>query len=111
MTEFKKTLKQGTPGAAAYPVITPKATPAPMPAVIPQPPVSSGPISPVAPVYVQPRPPAMSAGPLTPDPRARALGAPHPEERAPTGGATPEAKGRQSVSPRPAGGSEPPPDS
>lgn len=111
MTEFKKTLKQGTPGAAAYPVITPKGTPgqAPASSVVPSAPISSSPISPMVSIQGPPRAQVTSAVPVTPDPRARAAAA-AAVERAPTGGATPEAKGRAAM-PSVAGGSEPPPSS
>ena len=106
MSELKKTLKQGTPGDAAQPVITPKG-PAypPASAVVPSAPVSSSPISPVVAVHGPPR----GVVPIAADPRARAAShlPPLPAERTPTGGATPEAKGRSPMSSE--AGSEPPP--
>lgn len=102
MTEFKKTLKQGTPGAAAYPVITPKGTPGqppPASSVVPSGPISSSPISPVVAVHGQKRVAAAGTVPIAPD------------QRAPTGGATPSAKARAPMGSAPGSELEPPPSS
>jgi hypothetical protein len=110
MTELKKTLKQGTPGAAALPVITPKGTPGSPPAssVVPSAPVSSSPISPV--IAVGQRAPVAGVVAIASDPRARAASQvpPMPAERRPVAGAAPEAQGRAPIGSA-AGGSEPPP--
>jgi len=95
MTELKKTLKQGTPGVAANPVITPKGAPVvstPGMSVSPSVPISSSPVSPQQPL---PRAPAVGTVPIARDPRApMTSNVPLSSERSPTGGATPEAKAR-----------------
>jgi hypothetical protein len=86
MTELKKTLKQGTPGAAAHPIITPKATPAPSPSSAPAAPSSQNLRSPIVPIHGSPSVPIAGTVSISPE-----------RQRAPTDGATPTAKSAQAV--------------